>query len=154
MSDADNHSHDAQDAAIDLADAVGSFDSALLARTSAAQRVQQLYARQVLYDFADAMWDDIKARGLDKIQEQYAGIRGLAAELVTAAEVAIHKAREDPDAVLNYNPDQARHAEKERKAAFQKWLGGATREQIRQALETANPNDILDLAEAKALRTR
>jgi hypothetical protein len=52
-----------RDIASDLADAFGSFDRARLIRMSETDRASQLDARQLLYDYVNALWADIERAG-------------------------------------------------------------------------------------------
>ena len=47
----------------DLVDAFGSFDRARLIRMSETDRARQLDARQLLYDYVNALWADVERAG-------------------------------------------------------------------------------------------
>ncbi len=81
-----------------LADAFGPFDRARLVRMSEAGRADQLQARQLLYDYVDGLWADIKRAGErpavgDKYQA-IAAMRELTGMLRTIAFEAVYDAPE------------------------------------------------------------
>jgi hypothetical protein len=80
----------------DLADAFGQFDRARLVRMSEAGRAGQLEARQLLYDYVDGLWADVKRAGEspavgDKYQA-IAAMRELTGMLRTVAFEAVYDA--------------------------------------------------------------
>jgi hypothetical protein len=80
----------------DLADAFGRFDRARLVRMSEAGRAGQLEARQLLYDYVDGLWADVKRAGEspavgDKYQA-IAAMRELTGMLRTIAFEAVYDA--------------------------------------------------------------
>lgn len=140
----------ALEAGEDLAEAVQPFDLAMLARASRSQRHEQLYIRNALWEWADALWDDLRAQLVDRNADQYAGVavlRDLLSELVLTAEHAIGTTGEVLPDDEDYDPVQARQDEQERKTTFLGWLAQATPEQLAAVQETANPNDTLEIAE-------
>jgi hypothetical protein len=87
-----------QDTASDLADAFGSFDRARLIRMSETDRVSQLDARQLLYEYLNALWADIERAGeRPDVGEKYqaiAAMRELIAALRTTAFEAVYNTSE------------------------------------------------------------
>jgi hypothetical protein len=82
----------------DLADAFGAFDRARLVRMSETNRASQLDARQLLYDYVNALWADIERAGErpavgDKYQA-IAAMRELVATLRTIAFEAVYNTPE------------------------------------------------------------
>jgi hypothetical protein len=75
-----------QDTASDLADAFGSFDRARLIRMIETDRASQLDARQLLYDYINALWADIERAGeRPAVGEKYQAIAAML-ELITALQ--------------------------------------------------------------------
>ncbi|MDQ4009351.1 MAG: hypothetical protein M3228_01295 [Actinomycetota bacterium] len=82
----------------DLANAFGPFDRVRLVRMSEAGRADQLEARQLLYDYVDGLWADIKRSGEsptagDRYQA-IAAMRELTGMLRTVAFEAVYDAPE------------------------------------------------------------
>jgi hypothetical protein len=82
----------------DLADAFGPFDRARLVRMSEAGRASQLDARQLLHDYVDGLWADIRRAGeRPAVGEKYqaiAAMRELTGMLRTIAFEAVYDAPE------------------------------------------------------------
>jgi hypothetical protein len=69
---------DHQDMALKLFDAFSKHDAAGLAALDAAGRVQQLRAREALYDYVDRIWESAKRRGLDPaVRPEWLAVAGL-----------------------------------------------------------------------------
>lgn len=87
-----------QHIALDLADAFGPFDRARLVRMSQAGRASQLDARQLLYDYVDGLWADVRRAGeRPGVGEKYqaiAAMRELTGVLRTVAFEAVYDASE------------------------------------------------------------
>lgn len=87
-----------QDTASDLADAFGPFDRARLIRMNETDRVGQLDARQLLYEYLNALWADIERAGeRPDVGEKYqaiAAMRELIAALRTTAFEAVYNTPE------------------------------------------------------------
>lgn len=85
-----------QNTAHDLADAFGPFDRARLSRMSEADRASQLDARQLLHDYVDGLWTDIKRAGeRPALGDKYAAIaamRELTGALRTVAFEVVYNA--------------------------------------------------------------
>jgi hypothetical protein len=82
------------DTASALMDAFGSFDRARLIRMSETDRARQLDARQLLYDYVDALWADVERAGeRPAVGEKYQAIavmRELIMGLRTTAFEAVY----------------------------------------------------------------
>ncbi|GAA4902893.1 hypothetical protein LX16_1173 [Stackebrandtia albiflava] len=135
-----------------LGDAVAEYDEALLRRCTLDQRAAQVWARQVLADHFEAMWDDLEVRGASSGGEDEAAavavLRDLAARLLASADDVAAAAGDDPDA--EYVPSEAELREERRRYKMERWMARATLEELKAAQPTANPNDVLDLADAIA----
>jgi hypothetical protein len=105
---ADNNAWDTrhQQNLLEFADALGELDAAMLAQLDPADRARQTRARQALWQYADAMWDAVKAtapEGTPATRNPYnsvAALRDLAMELWSAAQQAQASAG-DPDDVAD-----------------------------------------------------
>lgn len=150
----DDQQHQA--AAADLADAIADLDADLLARMTPDQRAAQLAARAAVAAHFDALWDGLKLRGLDPAGADdspahgaAAGLRDLTANLRDMAEQAAHEADDYDDAgEPRLDPAGADEREAERRQLVDQWIKTADLDELEAAVETVNPADILDLAEA------
>jgi hypothetical protein len=81
-----------RDTASDLADAFGSFDRARLSRMSESEQASQLDARQLLYDYVNALWADVERAGeRPTIGEKYQAIAAMR-ELITRLRITAFEA--------------------------------------------------------------
>jgi len=80
---------DHQNMALEVSGAFEAHDAARLRTLTEAELKEQLRARQALYDYVTALWEDAKARGLDPATlpewSVVAGMRDLTMGLVTQA---------------------------------------------------------------------
>ena len=81
-----------QDTRSDLTDSFGSFDRARLIRMNETERASQLDARQLLYDYVNALWADIERSGeRPAVGDKYQAI-AVMRELVTALRTTAFEA--------------------------------------------------------------
>ncbi len=101
MSSDDEQGHEHQFAAIEILNAFHDHDEKALTELNAHGRAEQLEARQVFYDYVDAIWEQAKGAGLSPADlpefDAVAALRDLAAELVSNAEQARANAGEDDE---------------------------------------------------------
>jgi hypothetical protein len=87
-----------EDTASDLVDAFGSFDRARLIRMSETDRARQLDARQLLYDYVNALWADVERAGerpaVGEKYQAFAAMRELITGLRTTAFEAVYNTPE------------------------------------------------------------
>jgi len=136
-----------QDHAADMTEAIADLDEAFLARMTPEQRAEHRHARDLMHMFYDALWDDLKARGLNPADDDrysvVAGMRDLTGYLQANAINAVHEI-DGPDAE-NPSPAVIARREAERRAELEKWLKTATLDELLAAQPTANPADVIDI---------
>jgi len=136
-----------QDHAADMTEAIADLDEAFLARLTPEQRVEPGRARDLMYTYFDAMWDDLKARGLNPADDDrysvVAGLRDLTGYFQANTINAIHEI--DGSDAETPSPAVIARREAERRAELEKWLETATLEELLAAQPTANPADVIDI---------
>lgn len=143
----DDYEETLQDHAGSIIEAITEFDEAFLARMTPEQRVEHSRARDLMYTYFDAMWDDLKGRGLNPADDDkysvVAGMRDLTCYLQSFAATAIHEI--DGSDAESPSPAVIARREAERRAELKKWLETATLEELLAAQPTANPADVIDI---------
>ncbi|MFI6513343.1 hypothetical protein ACIBCT_37555 [Streptosporangium sp. NPDC050855] len=104
MADSTEWDNRHQEQMLDLADALGAFDAAALARLGPEDRAVQVRARRALWLYADALWDAVKEanpEGTPATRNPFnsvAALRDFTQELyATAAQAQADAGEDEPD---------------------------------------------------------